>query len=111
MILLVELGNIKRFNNLDKLCGYIGLIPSEHSSGEKQNRGFMTKRGKGILKRIIIESSWIAIRKDSALLMSYLNLSKRMKKTRAIITVARKLISRIMYVLKQKQEYKLMLLK
>lgn len=106
MILLVELGNVERFKTLDKLCSYIGLIPSEHSSGEKQTRGYMTKRGKGILKRIMIESSWVAIRKDPVLLECYLSLSKRMRKVRAIITIARKLISRIMNVLKQKKEYK-----
>lgn len=106
MILLTELGNIERFSNLDRLSSYIGLIPSEYSSGEKQNRNYMTRRGKGILKRIIIESSWVAIRKDPGLLMCYINLSKRMKKTRAIITISRKLIARIMYVLKQKREYK-----
>lgn len=109
MILLTELGEIRRFNSLDKLCGYIGLIPSEYSSGEKQTRSHMTKRGKSILKRIIIESSWTAVRKDPALLMCYTTLSKRMKKTRAIITIARKLVSRIMYVLKHKKEYQYLL--
>ncbi len=106
MIILTELGNIERFSSLDRLSSYIGLIPSEYSSGEKQNRNSMTRRGKSILKRLIIESSWIAIRKDPGLLMCYTNLCKRMKKTRAIITIARKLIARIMYVLKQNQEYK-----
>lgn len=105
MILLTELGQIERFQTVDRLCGYIGLVPSEYSSGDKQSRNYMTKRGKGILKRIIIESSWVAIRKDPELLLCYINLSKRMKKTRAIITISRKLIARIMHVLKQKQEY------
>lgn len=46
MILLTELGDIQRFRNVDKLCSYIGLIPSEHSSGESENRGKMTKEEK-----------------------------------------------------------------
>ena len=89
MIILTELESIERFKRLDQLCSYIGLIPSEHSSGEKENRGRMTRRGKSILKRIVIESSWVAIRKDASLLLCYLTLSKRMKKTRAIITIAK----------------------
>lgn len=106
MILLTEIGNIQRFRRIDDLCGYIGLVPSEHSTGDKQKRNRMTKRGKSILKKVIVESSWTAIRKDSGLLMSFNNLSKRMKKTRAIISISRKLVSRIMYVLKNNEEYK-----
>lgn len=105
MILLTELGDIQRFRNVDKLCSYIGLIPSEHSSGESENRGKMTKRGKGILKAVIIESSWTAVRKDPKLLMYFNHLSKRVKKTRAIISVSRKLVARIMLVLKDKDQY------
>ena len=106
MIFLTEVGDIDRFKKLDKLCSYIGLIPSEHSSGEKRNRNHMTKRGKGILKKIIIESSWRAIDKDTGLLMNFNNLIKRLKSTRAIKTIARKLVRRIMFVLKNQEEYK-----
>jgi transposase len=106
MIILTEIGDIHRFRTVDKLCSYIGLIPSEHSSGEKENRNYMTRRGKGILRRIIIEASWIAIRKDPGLLMNYTELTKRMKGNRAIKTISRKLIARIMFVLKNKEAYK-----
>lgn len=110
MILLTELGDVRRFSNIDKLCSFIGLVPSEHSSGEKENRNNMTRRGKSILKRIIIESSWTAIRKDPGLLMNFNELTKRMKKTRAIITISRKLIGRVAFVLKHEQEYKFLAL-
>lgn len=106
MIIQTELGDIQRFKNIDKLCSYIGLIPSEHSSGEKENRNHMTRRGKSILKRVIVECSWIAIGKDPGLLMSFNKLSRRMKKTRAIITIARKMAARIMNILKNKEPYK-----
>ena len=106
MIILTEIGNIQRFRTIDRLCSYIGLIPSEHSSGEKENRGYMTKRGKGILKRIVIEASWTAIRKDPGLLMNYNKLIKRVKGSRAIVTISRKMVGRIMYVLKNNEPYK-----
>lgn len=106
MIILTEIGNIQRFRTIDKLCSYIGLVPSEHSSGEKENRNYMTPRGKSILKRVIVESSWVSIRKDPGLLMCFNHLCKRMKKTRAIITISRKLTGRIMYVLRNKEQYK-----
>jgi hypothetical protein len=66
----------------------------------------MTRRGKGILRRIVIESSWVAIRKDSGLLMKFNELCRRMKKGRAIISISRRFIARIMFVLKNNEEYK-----
>lgn len=106
MILLTELGEISRFRRLDDLCSYVGLVPSEHSSGEKKDSGHLTRRGKSIMKRIIVEASWTAIRKDPGLLMNFNGFCKRMKKSRAIIKIARKFLSRIQHVLKYKEEYK-----
>lgn len=106
MILLTELGDINRFGKIDRLLSYIGLIPSEHSSGEKEIKLRMTNRGNSLLKKIIIEASWIAVRKDPGLSLVYGKL-KRIKGTcRAIIIIAKKLTARIMFVLKNKQEYK-----
>jgi hypothetical protein len=45
------------------------------------------------------------VRKDPALLMSFNELSKKMQKNNAIVRIARKLLNRIRYVLKNKQEY------
>ncbi len=106
MILLTELGEISRFQRFDDLCSYVGLVPYEHSSGENKENGHLTRRGKSIMKRIIVEASWTAIRKDPGLFMNYNGFCKRMKKNRAIIKIARKLLSRIQHVLKYKEEYK-----
>ncbi len=111
MILLTEIGDINRFNNLDKFLSYIGLIPSEHSSGETENKIYMTRRGNSLLRKIIVESSWTAVRKDPGLLMSFTNICKRKRSSKAIITIARKYSSRIMHVLKNKEEYKFLSVK
>ena len=50
MTILTELETIDRFNNLDKMCGYIGLVPSTKSSGEKEKNGDITPRGHGVLE-------------------------------------------------------------
>lgn len=105
--ILTEIGDIKNFCTLDKLNGYIGLMPGEHSSGERENKEGMIHRGSKILKYIIIESSWIAVRKDPSLILSYKNYIKRHKKTKAIIKIARKLVNRIRFVLINQKEYKL----
>lgn len=109
MAILTELETINRFNNLDKLCSYIGLVPSTHSSGEQDITGDITPRGHSILRTAIIESAWMAIRNDPALLKSYLDYCKRMEPNKAIVRIAKKLISRIKYVLKNKQPYVLSL--
>lgn len=105
MIILTELEDINRFKNLDKLCGYIGLVPSTKSSGEKEKSGDITPRGHSVLRTALIESSWTAIRNDPALMKSYLDFTKRMNSNKAIIKIARKLLSRIRYVLINKEPY------
>ena len=105
MTLLTELYDISRFKNLDKLCSYIGLIPDTDSSGETERRTGITKRRNAHLRGILIESSWVAVRKDPALLMAFTTLCRRMPKTNAIVRIARKLLNRIRHVLKNQQEY------
>jgi transposase len=105
MTLLTELYDISRFTNFDKLCSYVGLIPDTDSSGDTDIKKGITNRRNRQLRNILIESSWVAVRKDPALLMSFNELSKKMQKNNAIVRIARKLLNRIRYVLKNKQEY------
>jgi len=105
MSFLTEVDDITRFKNLDQLCSFVGLIPTTNSSGEKESIGNITKRQNKVLRSIIIESSWIAIRNDPALMLAYQNLTKRMKPTKAIIKIAKKLINRMRYVLKNQTFY------
>lgn len=105
MILLTELGEMTRFPSLDELSCYVGLIPDTQESGEKEYVGSMAQRRHAQLRWLLIEASWIAVRKDSALLMAFQEYCKRMRKTKAIIKIARKLLNRIRYVLKNQVEY------
>jgi transposase len=105
MTILTELENMDRFNSLDKLCSFIGLVPSTNSSGETERSGSITPRGHKVLRSALIESSWVAARADPALASSYNQYCKRMKPNDAIIRIAKKLLSRIRYVLKNKLPY------
>ncbi len=105
MTFLVQVGDINRFKRLDELCSYIGLIPRMHGSGEKMQTGKMVKRGRKELKIMLIEASWGAIRKDPALMLKFNELTKNMQKNKAIIRIARKLLSRMRFVLTNQQEY------
>lgn len=106
MTIISELEDIMRFKNLDKLCSYIGIVPTTNSTGENQRTGGVTPRSNKPLRNVIIESAWIAVRNDPALTLGYSNLCKRKKANKAIIRIAKKLLNRIMYVLKNQTEYK-----
>jgi len=105
MILLSELGEVTRFPSLDELSCYVGLIPDTQGSGEKEYVGGMTQRRHSQLRWLLIEASWVAVRKDPALLMAFQEYCKRMRKTKAIVKIARKVLNRIRYVLKNQAEY------
>jgi transposase len=105
MTLLTELSDIARFPSLDEMSSYVGLIPDTHSSGEKEHTGEITQRRHRQLRCLLIEASWVAIRKDPVMLMAFAQYCKRMRKTRAIVKIARKLLNRIRYVLKNQAEY------
>jgi len=105
MILLTELYEITRFRSIDQLCRYVGLIPDTQGSGEKEHVGGITRRHHSSLRWLLIEASWIAVRKDPVMMEAFQEYCKRMRKTKAIIKIARKLLNRIRYVLKNQAEY------
>ncbi len=100
-----ELVTLDRFKTLDQLASYVGLIPGEHSSGEREIVTGITRRQNAVLRSVLVENAWIAARKDPALVLAFTTLAKRMPKNRAIIRIARKLLNRIRYVLKHQQPY------
>jgi len=60
MVILTELHDIRRFRSARALMAYLGLVPGEHSSGEKTRRGGITKTGNRHLRRVLIEAAWHA---------------------------------------------------
>ena len=56
--LIAELGDLSRFANARQLMAYLGLVPSEHSSGASIKRGGLTKGGNSAARRLLIEASW-----------------------------------------------------
>ncbi|WP_231959710.1 IS110 family transposase [Thalassospira indica] len=58
MVLLAELGDISRFDSPRQLMAYLGLVPSEHSSGSRRRQGAITLTGNGHARRMLVESAW-----------------------------------------------------
>jgi transposase len=111
IVFMTEIIDINRFSNMRKLNSYVGFIPMEHSSGEHEIKGGITVRTNKLLRTLLIEASWIAIRQDPTLTYTYNELIKKMTGKRAIIKIARKLLSRIRYVLINETMYEKGILK
>ena len=56
--LVAELGDLKRFAHPRELMSFLGLVPSEHSSGNTRRQGELTKTGNGHARRILVEAAW-----------------------------------------------------
>ena len=56
--IVAEIGDLHRFASAPQLMAYLGLVPSEHSSGPKQVRGGITKTGNGHVRRLLVEAAW-----------------------------------------------------
>ena len=55
---VAELGDLRRFAHPRELMGYVGLVPSEHSTGSKRRQGAITKTGNSHVRRVLIEAAW-----------------------------------------------------
>ncbi len=88
--LLTETGDLSRFDDLNEFASYLGLIPSEQSSGEKIYGKRIQSRCNKHLRPLLVEAAWIAIRKSPSLLLYYKK-HAGMNSKNAIIKVAKKL--------------------
>jgi len=106
-ILANELGDMSQFPNERKVFSYVGLTPSEHSSGEHVRQGHISRQGKSILRRVLVQSAWVAIRNDYGLLQVYERIAQKRGSKKAIVAVARRLIGHIRSCFRTGQLYKL----
>jgi transposase len=107
--LLARVGDPQQIGNVRQLAGFIGLVPTERSTGDRVARGSITRSGDGRLRSKLIQAAWSAIRQDPELREFYRSVYQRHPRDRAarkaIVAVARKLTTRIYAVLKQQRSY------
>lgn len=104
-ILYCEIVDMHRFKKLDHLLSFVGLVPSVSSSDTTMIVRGITNRHNRYLRYALIETAWVAIREDPALLVAFSELCKRMSKSAAIVRIAKKLTNRIRAVWLKQQEY------
>lgn len=94
-VLANELGDTLQFNNERQLFSYVGLTPSEHSSGDRVRQGHITRQGKAIIRKILVQAAWKAIGLDPSLQAIYDRIAQKAGGKRAIVGIARRLIGRM----------------
>ena len=107
--LLARIGDWRELKNVRQLGGFLGLVPTENSTGDRTDRGSITHTGDGRLRSKLIQASWSAIRQDGELREFFLSVSRthprHLASRVAIVAVARKLSVRISVVLMQQRPY------
>jgi transposase len=106
---VARLGDWRQIENVRQIAGFLGLVSKEHSTGEKVNRGEITRIGDARLRNKLIQCAWTAIRQDPELRAFYRQIYERQPKKvaarKAIVAVARKLTTRMYAVLKEQRPY------
>ena len=94
---VLEIGNIHRFATADSLPNYLGLTPSEHSSGQTVHRGRVRRCGPPSLRAALVQCAWRVVntRSDPTLSDTFHRISVHAGRKRAIVAVARKLALRM----------------
>ena len=104
--ILSELGDLRRFNNIKHLSGYVGLAPGVYQSGATTKNMGITPRAHRLIRSYFIEASWQAIRTDP-IMQSYYRKHYGKDTKKIIIKVARKLLSRTLAVIKTETPYQI----
>jgi transposase len=102
MTVLSAIGDITRFPTPKKLVGYSGLGGRVHDSGQTHTSGPITKQGRKEMRWALVEAAWIAVGTHPFWKQEYHQLAHRMKSTKAIVAVARKLLVVIWYVMTER---------
>lgn len=94
-----ELGTLSQFTSNKRAYSFIGLTPSESSSGERRRQGGISHCGRPRLRHLLIEVAWRHTSKDAEASKKFAELSYRRGKKRAIVAIARILIGRLRHCL------------
>jgi transposase len=106
MEILVELPEMERFKSEDELASYIGLTPSEYSTGQYVRQGRITRCGNKRVRTCAVEGSWVLITKDALMGDRYRRLKALKGAKRAIIAIARMLMIRVRKILLSREPYR-----
>ncbi len=91
-ILANELGDMSQFSSEKKLYSFIGLTPQEYSSGEHTRLGHISHKGNPMIRQILVQDAWTAIRKDNNLKIVFDRIATKAGRKKAILGIARRML-------------------
>jgi len=108
LLLLMEIGDIRRFSNPRKLCCYSGLVLGLHQSGERTSYGHITKQGNKWIRYILVEAVGHTVRHDaeSEIAKMYERIKAKKGGSVAKVACARKLLKVIWFTLTRDEPYR-----
>jgi transposase len=102
---VLTIGPVARFERSKQVASYLGLNPSEHSSGGKRRLGAISKQGNTMVRWLLIEAAHHAVRFDPELRQDYQRLKSRRGNAVAKVAIARKLAVRMYWMLRSGADY------
>lgn len=92
MTILIETGELTRFDHPDPLSAFAGLVPRVWQSGQSEAHGHISKAGPPVLRWVLQQAAWVAIHHSDRIRAKWVRLSKRGGSKRAALAIARKLL-------------------
>jgi transposase len=92
LLLLSEIGDVKRFPDAERLCSYAGLVPSVRRGGDTTRHGGITKEGSRWMRWGLIQAVHVHVRYDTDLSRFYRRLARRKTRQEAVVATARKML-------------------
>lgn len=105
LLITAELGDIQRFPNTEKLCAYAGIVPSIYQSARTLRRGHITKEGNKLLRWILVQCAQRAAVTNTVLGWKFKKLERKLGHNRAVVALARKMLTYIYIMLTEKKEW------
>ena len=102
------IGKAERFQCGKQIASYLGLVPSEESSGDRRRLGHITKQGSSLLRFLLVEAAQVTVRSDPAWRSKYFHLAMRRGRKIAKIAMARRLAVRLYWMWRKGWEYEQM---
>lgn len=106
LLIVSFIDGVERFGSAEQLVSYAGLAPRIHQSGEKTILGHISKQGMKEMRWALTQSAWVAIRQKGKLRKFFLKKKLKIGKKKALIAVARKMLTAMFYMLKRREQYK-----
>lgn len=101
-VVVAHLDRAERFETAGQVSAYAGLVPRQFQSGETDRRGRITRRGPGLLRKVLVEAAWLMQRYNpwAAALFKRIGRGVKVRRKQALVAVARKLLVRCWAMLK-----------